>query len=638
MGEQRIQPVSSGSEIREFMEAVLRDLQALDLMIDEGLIESGVSRIGAEQEFFLVDKSWRPAPVAMELLEALDDPRFAPELARFNLELNVEPFRFDGDCLSRLEHRLCEHIALLRGAAAELGAQPVITGILPTLRASDLDMDNMTPIERFRELNEALKAIGGGDFAVRLAGIDEIAIRHDSVMLEAGCTSFQVHMQVDPHEFAQFYNIAQVAIAPVLAAAVNAPLLFGRRLWKESRVPLFQQSIDARGSSFHLRERRPRVRFGECWVDESVFELYRQDVSRFRVLLHAEPGEDPFETIEAGRAPQLEALRMFTGTVYRWNRPCYGVSGSKAHLRIEMRALPAGPSVVDEVANAAFFFGLVAGLRREIGDVRRTMKFEDARSNFYAAAEYGLDAQMRWINGRMIPVRELLLEELLPFARQALRAAMILDADIERYLGIIEERVSSGRTGAQWLLESHAALSDQGTKDEVLTALTAATVSRQGEGEPVHRWERARLEEGIAMRPTDLRVEEFMTTDLFTVDPDEPVSLVARLMEWQHVRHMPVEDKSGKLVGLLSSFDVVRQFSSHSGDDEPGSVAVSSVMDTRPTTITPEMSMLDAIKLMRAKELDCLPVVKGDRLIGIITEHDFVHIVARLLQVEASGD
>ncbi len=636
MGEQQVAKADEGSQLRDFMQSVLRDLDALRYMLDHDVFETGVRRLGAEQEFFLVDESGRPASAAMTLLDRLDDPMFTTELGLFNLELNLAPLDFAPDCLSKLEKGLQGRVEQLRRAADGIGVQPVLTGILPTLRASDIGMHNMTPRSRYYALNDALKAMSGGSFGLFLRGVDEVSIEHDSVMLESACTSFQVHLQVDPAEFPQFYNTAQVVIAPLLAASTNAPLLFGRRLWKETRVPVFQQAIDSRGSRFYLRERRPRVRFGQNWVDESVIELFAQDVASFRVLIACERTEDPFDALERGEAPRLDALRVFSGTVYRWNRPCYGVCDGKPHLRIEMRALPAGPSVIDEIANTALFVGLMSGLRREIPDVRRQMSFADARSNFHAAAEFGLDAQMRWFGGRVIPVRELLLDELLPLAASALEKSGIQSVDRERFLGVLRERIGSGRTGSQWLLDSAAELSPEGTRDEILTALTAATVRRQTEGLPVHSWKRARLEEGIAMKPIDLRVEEFMTTDLFSVDPEEPLSLVAHLMEWKHVRHIPVEDHAGRLVGLLSCFDVIRRYGEETASGGKAT-PVREVMNASPTTVAPETPMLEAINLLRSEKVDCLPVVKDDRLIGIVTEHDFIHIVARLLDVEAVG-
>lgn len=637
MGEQRVALADSGAHLRDFMQAVIRDLDALRCMIDDGLIEVGVRRIGAEQEFFLVDESCRPALAATELLERLDDEQFTTELGIFNLELNLEPLPFAPGCLSALERDLDERVGKLRRVAAQIGVQPVMTGILPTLRASDLGLENMTPRERYFALNEALRSLGGGQFGLRVHGVDEVSIAQDSVMMESACTSFQVHFQVEPDEFADLYNIAQVVVAPLLAAATNAPLLFGRRLWRETRVPLFQQAIDTRGSRYYLRELRPRVRFGHRWVEEGIIELFAHDIAAFRPLLAGEVGEDPFDVLARGEVPALGALAVFAGTVYRWNRPCYGVFDGKPHLRIEMRALPSGPSIVDEVANAALYFGLLIGVRDAVDDVRDHMTFADARSNFFAAAQYGLDAQLRWFGHELVPVRQLLLETLLPQARIALRSAGIDVADIDRYLGVVEGRVDSGRTGSQWLLDSAASLSPQGTRDEVLTTLTAATANRQRAGEPGHVWELARLEERVDMQPTDLRVEEFMTTNVFSVDPEEPISVVAHLMEWKHVRHMPVEAEDGLLVGLVSCYDVIRQYGERAEHDG-GSVAVKAVMRRDPVTVGPETSMLEAIRLLSAEKVDCLPVVKDGHLIGIVTEHDFVHIVARLLQAQERRD
>ena len=630
MGEQQIARHGDETKLHDFMQAVVRDVDALRYMLEHELFETGVTRIGAEQEFFLVNEGSRPARAALEILERLEDPDFTTELGLFNLELNLPPLTLGGDCLSEYERMLTAKVAKLRTVALGAQAQPVLTGILPTLRASDLVLDNMTPRRRYRALNDALKDRSGGEFELNLRGVDEVSIVHDSVMMESACTSFQLHFQVDPDDFARMYNIAQVAVAPVLAAATNAPLLFGRRLWSETRIPLFQQAVDTRGSRYYLREKRPRVRFGHHWLEDSIVELFVEDVASFRPLVSGEVIEDSLALLEEGAIPKLAALQVFGGTVYRWNRPCYGLVDGKPHLRIEMRALPSGPTTVDEVANAALFFGLMLGLSQDIGDVRDVMEFADARSNFYAAAQYGLEAQVRWL-GQLVPARDLLLRDLVPMARQALARASLDRADIDRYLGIIEDRVASGRTGSQWLLDSAAALSRDATRDEVCSVLTAATLSRQLDGKPVHEWDMARFEEGTAMKPGDLRVEEFMTTDVFSVDPEESVSLAAHVMEWKHVRHVPVEEKGGKLVGLLSCFDVIRQYCA-SGDEGRETVAVKTVMNATPVTVSPETTMLEAMRLLREESADCLPVVRGEQLVGILTEHDFVHIAARLLQ------
>ncbi|MEE8551189.1 MAG: glutamate-cysteine ligase family protein, partial [Gemmatimonadota bacterium] len=292
--------------IRAFTRSLLRDLQALERIIAEGSIESGVRRIGVEQEMFLVDRGWLPAPVAMEVLARLGDGGYTTELARFNLEVNLEPFRLAGDCFRALEQNLREVVEKVRRAAKEEGADVLLTGILPSLSKSDLSLDNITPRDRYYALNEAVNRLRGGPARLHIEGIDELDVEHDSVMVEGCNTSYQVHMQVSAEEAPRFYNISQTIVAPVLAASTNSPLLFGKRLWSETRIALFQQSVDTRGAMPHLRERSSRVRFGEHWVRDSITELFREDIARFWVLLPTKIEDDPFALLDAGQVPPLK--------------------------------------------------------------------------------------------------------------------------------------------------------------------------------------------------------------------------------------------------------------------------------------------------------------------------------------------
>ena len=434
MGEHDVAQDLDPAELRRFSQALLVDLQVLERMLADGRIESGVRRIGAEQEVFLVDDRWRAAPVATEVLERLGDESFTTELGRFNLEINLEPLPLRGRCFSLLEEELNDRVGRIRSAMREMGSEVALTGILPTLVEADLDLENMSPVPRYFALNEAVSRLRGDDYKFYIRGVDELRLTHPSVMLEACNTSFQVHLQIDPEDFAHRYNVAQAVAGPVLAAAVNSPLFFGRRLWAETRIPLFQQSVDTRSPALSARERRPRVTFGRHWVEDSVLEIYREDVARFPVLLGAELGEDPVERLESGEAPSLEALCLHNGTVYRWNRPCYGVSNGEPHLRIENRFLPSGPTVVDEVANAALWIGAVEGASLEYDDVTRILRFDQARENFLAAARLGLGAQLGWSGGARLPAQELIRSTLLPLARQGLRAAGVDDAEVDRYL------------------------------------------------------------------------------------------------------------------------------------------------------------------------------------------------------------
>jgi len=631
MGTQDITGDLDPANLRSFIGRLLHDLQALETMIDQDVIESGMRRIGAEQELFLVDRSWRPAPVAMEILEAVDDAHFTTELGRFNLEINLDPLELGGDCLARMERELNALLAKVRSIAHAHGVEAVLTGILPTLRKSDLGLDNMTPKPRYAALNAAMSRARGGDYEFRLKGLDELILKHDSVMLEACCTSFQVHYQVGASEFAEMYNLAQAITGPLLASATNSPLLFGRRLWRETRIPLFQQAVDTRGASHHVRERSPRVSFGHRWVEHSVLEVFRDDLARFHVLLGASMEEDSLQTLRESKLPDLQALRVHNGTVYRWNRGCFGCLDGKAHLRIENRVLPSGPTVLDEIANSAFFVGLMSAGSAALPKVSERLAFSDAEGNFLAAAQAGLEARFTWLDGEPWTARDLILQQLLPIAQESLRKAGIVAADIDRYLGVIARLVETGKTGSQWLLHSMAAMQGADTKDAIVGALAAATVQRQWEGKPVHEWTPARIEEGRTAVLKDLRIEEFMTTDLFTVRPEEPIDLVVNLMDWKHIRHVPVESDSGRVIGVVSWFDIVHHYARGAGlrHDSP---PVSAVMQEKPAIVPPETPVFEAIALMKRDKLASLLVVKDDSLVGIVTERDILNITAHLLE------
>ncbi|MFT7671551.1 MAG: hypothetical protein ACI8X5_004272, partial [Planctomycetota bacterium] len=412
MGEHDIANQPNAEAQRGFVRALLEDVQALERMIDEDLIEKGIRRIGAEQEMFLVDSSMRPLCASEDILGVLDDGAFTTELAQFNLEANLLPQILGGSCLSQMEGELNGYLAQVRDAAEKFDAKALLIGILPTLAREHLGLDHMTPDPRYFELNRSMSELCNGEFNTLIKGLDELKVTHDNVMLEACNTSFQIHFQVGAKEFAPLYNIAQAATAPVLAAAVNSPLLLRHRLWHETRVALFQQSLDSRSKAQKERGGAQRVRFGDRWINDSVLEIFRDDIARFRALIRGREEESPLEKLDRGEMPKLSALCLHNGTVYRWNRPCYGVKDNIAHLRIENRVLPAGPTVVDEVANAAFFYGLMSSLGEEYGAIEKCMAFDDARGNFMAASRYGLKATLAWRNGKEYRADTLILDHL----------------------------------------------------------------------------------------------------------------------------------------------------------------------------------------------------------------------------------
>ena len=630
MGEQDVRQTSDEALLRRFMKALLNDVRALERLLETDQFETDVRRIGAEQELFLVDQARRPAPMAVAMMEGIDDPRFTYELALFNLEANLTPQVLGGDCLRRMERETVEVVRKARQRARALGGDVLLAGVLPTLTARELTLDNMVPNPRYRALNEAIVRLRGGDLKLSVKGIDHLDLLHDNVMLEACNASFQVHFQVAPGEFARLYNIAQAVTGPVLAAAVNSPLLLGKRLWHETRIAVFEHSVDARSDAHRARGQQPRVHFGDHWIESSVLEIFREDIARFRVVLTSDFDEDPMAEIDAGRAPHFNALRLHNGTVYRWNRACYGVMDGRPHLRIEHRVLPSGPTEVDEVANAAFFFGLMSAFADEIGDVRERMRFEDARANFFAAARYGLKAQFSWLDGRDVPATRLLLEELLPAARRGLAKVKIRKRDIDRYLGVIEARVTAQATGARWALDSLAAMDSSKTMDERLRNLTAAMVRQQERELPVHEWELAEFCQSQDWRDSYRTVGQFMTTDLFTVRRDDLIDFAASLMEWKHVRHVPVEDDEGRLVGLVSHRALLRIVAR--GEQDGAAVSVEDIMNPKPATIEPETRTVDAIRIMRELRVACLPVLRDGKLVGVITEADLIGVAGKLLE------
>ena len=638
MGEHNVEQHVDEQKSQAFMKALLEDLCALACMLEDGQIESGVTRIGAEQEMFLIDRHLRPAPVSLEVLKQVHDARLTTEIARFNLEANLTPLKLERNCFSRMERELIELIEIARNSAATQGADILLSGILPTLQKSDLTLDNLTPVARYHELDRGVIRLRGGPLSIHIKGLDELYLTHDNIMMESCNTSFQVHFQSNAKEFANHYNVAQAITAPVLAVAVNSPLLFGQRLWQETRVALFQHSTDERSRPQLARNQPTRVNFGDRWLEKSVIELFQDQVVRFRPIMISEPDDNPFEVLARGDMPLLSALRMHNGTVWRWNRACYGVTEGVAHLRIENRALPSGPTVVDEIANAAFFTGLMVALPHAYGEISKRMAFDDAKMNFFRAARHGLEAQFQWIDGVSHSATSLILDQLLPLAREGLSSSHVASDDIDKYLGIIEQRTRSGQTGARWIMNSLSANRSSASKDGTQRRLAAEMLANQKQGQPVHRWPIIETMASEEWEHGYRTVGQFISTDLFTVKPDDLIDLAASVMDWRHVRHVPVEDEAGRLVGLVTHRGLLRIISNRNHSTESDPITVRQIMVANPLTVCPSTSSLEAIEIMRSNRIGCLPVVEGSQLVGIVTSYDFLEASARLFQQHLAND
>ncbi|MCB1581888.1 MAG: CBS domain-containing protein [Xanthomonadales bacterium] len=628
MGEQNISRGGDNEAKRLFTRAVLNDLRALELMIAKGYIESGARRIGAEQEMFITDHDYSPNLTALKILDDIEDKRFTNEIALFNIEANLTPRRFEGKCLSQMEEEIKEVISIAKHHAGNHDSKIILAGILPTLRQLDLTMDSITPVDRYYELNDRLREIRGSDFRMDIRGVDELSVTHDNFMLEAMNTSFQVHFQVSGNEFVNMYNLSQAVTAPLMAVAVNSGLIHHYRLWHESRIAVFQNSIDTRSTTHQKRGAQPRVHFGNEWI-ESIVDVFRDDISRFSVVLTSEYEEDPVAMVEAGEMPRLKALMLHNGTVYRWNRPCYGVKDNVPHLRIENRVLPAGPSVLDEVSNAAFYFGLMSGMSQKYQDITQVLRFSNARNNFLQACRNGLECHFNWINGESLSATKLIKNELLPIAESGLKHAGLDHGDIERYLSTIVRRVESKQTGARWAIKSITEMDKNIHPDEKVRSIVAEMDKQQTIDRPIHEWPLAQINNQTDWRASFILVGQFMITKLLTVRPDDSMDLAASIMDWKRVRHVPVENDEGELVGLVSNRSVLKKIVE---GGEHKATAIREIMNESPIFVTPKTTTVKAIQIMRNNRISCLPVVEDGKLVGVITEYDLIKIASHVLE------
>lgn len=615
MGDHSVKAATDKDIRTQFIKHLLNDIKCMELMLERNLIESGITRIGAEQEFCLISNNWRPEKNAEEILEAVNDPHFTTELARFNLEINLDPVELEGDCFTTVHDQMKEMLQKAKTESDKRNTLILLTGILPTISKSELAFEYMTPQPRYWLLNEMVKDIRGSDFHLHIKGVDELSISHDSVLMEACNTSFQLHLQVEPDDFVASYNWAQAISGPVLGVCANSPLLLGRELWSETRIALFQQSIDTRTTTYALKDQLPRVSFGEQWESGTAADVFKNDIAQHKVILARTLETDSLEVLEAGGIPKLEALNIHNGTVYRWNRPCYGVGNGKAHVRIENRYIASGPSTIDEMANFALWVGLMMGRPKEFDNMAAKMDFRDVKANFLKAARTGKESILRW-EGQLISVRDLMLEELLPIASEGLKKANINPKTANYLLGIIKQR-AKGQTGAQWSISNYRKLRRTMRADDALLALTKSMQQNQATEKPVHEWPEIPDHPNTHEHAT--QVGHIMSTRLFTVYEDDLAEMATQLMIWKDIHHVPVENKLGEITGILTWAHLQKFIDSNSKANDP---TVGDIMADAVILAHSEMPILEAIALMKQNEIGCLPVVHNQHLIGIVTIKD----------------
>ena len=470
-------------------ERLQQSLEALDALLSRPGFGSGPQTLGAELELFLIDDQGHPLARNVDVRDHADDPRLTLELDRFNVEGNLTPVKLAGTPFTALRDEMDEIIATVARAAARLGGSAVAIGTLPTLEPDDLGCAAMTNEPRYKAMDRRLRTWRRQPYRIDITGEDHLVAEANDVSLEGANTSFQLHIRVDPGDFVAMYNAAQIATAPVLAISGNSPFFLGHRLWEETRIALFTQSVDHR-DDLARRVTEPRVSFGRRWLERSALEIFAEAVHNHEPLLPVVSDEDPRAAVHVGRIPDLNELRLHISAIWTWNRPIYDPEAG-GHLRIELRALPAGPTAVDMAANGAFLLGLTLAIAEEAQVWTAMLAFEQARENFRRAAESGLDAILMSPFNRSgaVPQRasEMALQLLGP-ARDALARAGVEADDVDGLFTILEQRIVSGRTGAQWQRGTLAAMEPRLGRARAMAATTRRYVDAMMSREPVHTW------------------------------------------------------------------------------------------------------------------------------------------------------
>ncbi|MDQ6851318.1 MAG: glutamate-cysteine ligase family protein [Actinomycetota bacterium] len=490
MGEDVEQTEFSGKDRQRYRAKVRRCLDVFSRMLSEARFEFDRPMTGIEIELNLVDAQQDPAMRNADVLSAIANDQFQTELGQFNIEINLPPRMLGARNVDSLETEIRTSLNDAEARSSKLGAHMVMIGMLPTLQPEHLTHDALSANPRYALINEQIFEARGEDLHISIEGVERLSTYADTIAPEAACTSVQFHLQVSPQQYPAAWNAAQSIAGVQLALAANSPFLFGKELWRETRIALFEQATDTRPEELKAQGVRPRVWFGERWIT-SIFDQFEENVRYFPALLPITDDEDPLEVLERGDTPRLAELRMHNGTIYRWNRPVYDIFRGRPHLRVENRVLPAGPSVVDTLANGAFYYGLLRTLSNEDRPIWTRMSFTAAEDNFNSGARDGINAHLYWPGLGEVPASELVLRRLLPLARQGLDSWGVESTVSDRLLGIIEARCIQHTNGAEWQARTfHEIDQDKRPLDrrDALREMLRRYIEHMHSNEPVHTW------------------------------------------------------------------------------------------------------------------------------------------------------
>ena len=482
------------ADYQQFRERLDESLEALEQLLARPQFGKGEATFGAELELCIVDRKGQALPIAETLRDEIGDERLTLEINRYDIEANLSPGPVAGSPFSRLENEIVEMLRILNEQAAEHEARVVPIGILPTLRPRDLTRDMMTPDARYEAMTRDLRERRGEKFHIRMEGRESLSVKTDSVAPEGACTSFQIHYRAHPDRFVDLFNGVQLITPLLVGLAANSPYLLGRELWHETRIGLFRQSIDGRDSELRALRIPARVHIGHGWLRRSAFEAFAETVRLYEPLLPIVSEEHPLEAMGKGEVPGFEELSLQMGTVWPWNRVVYD-ERENGHVRVELRALPAGPSAVDMAANATLAVGLAEGLLEEVESLITALPHSLLIQNLVAAARDGMEARLLWPAARTRRLEERplvdILSDLLPAASEGLGAAKIDTEEASRGLRNVERRLDRRVSGASWQIGEvgrREAANKGGTRQKAVREMFDRYCDLALANEPVADW------------------------------------------------------------------------------------------------------------------------------------------------------
>ena len=433
-------------------------------------IFSNKYRIGYELEVCILDSDNLPNPINKEILDDIHSPLFTNELAKYDLEINGNVFELNGDAPLKLDEDMLSLWDEGQASAKKFNAELGLFGVLPSLKLKHFNKTLFqSDMHRYTLVSQRMRELRHEPVKILFQGEDEVSLEKDDVMLEALGTSLQIHLQIPFDESVAYYHAALLASVVLLGFSANSPLVLGKRAWHESRIAIFEQSVDTRNKERREHGDEKRVHFAHGYIN-SWMDLFEQN-NAFKII---------FADVKELPVSELHHFSLHNGTIWRWIRPILDRDKDGKHtLRLELRALPSGPTLIDTQVNIWFFIGLIEGFVKSKIDLQK-IPFETLKDDFYSVAKTGLNTKFHEPKDtKKVSLKEWILNDGLSLTKIGLDSFGIADAD--EYLNIIKERTSNGQNGASWQLEHFKKFNN-------IPKLMEDYMKNSEQNIPVHKW------------------------------------------------------------------------------------------------------------------------------------------------------